>query len=104
MIELVHDNGVWKDPTDAKIVTNSDIASVTLTPAVSVTKASFWQTDANGNNADVDLNYSGAPITVPVGPGQCVYVQFTTATSNTLTINVNGTGPCCREEPMPRPT
>jgi hypothetical protein len=33
--------------------------------------------DANGNTANTNLNYTGAPLTVQVGPGQSVYVEFT---------------------------
>jgi len=79
VVELVHDNGVWKNPTSAAITTNTDIAMVTLQPLVPVTTASQWQIDGKGNPSDVDLNYAGAPLTVPVGPGQSVYVQFTLA-------------------------
>jgi hypothetical protein len=81
VVELVHDNGVWKSPSSAAIVTNTDIAMVTLQPLVPVSKAAEWGIDANGNPADVDLHYTGAPLTVPVGPGQSVYVQFTLASS-----------------------
>ena len=80
VVELVHDNGVWKSPTSAAIVTNTDIAHVILQPSFAVAQASEWQIDTNGNPADVDLNYTGAPLTVPVGAGQSVYVQFTLAT------------------------
>jgi hypothetical protein len=79
VVELVHDNGVWKDWINAAIVTNTDIAMVTLNPCVPVAKAFQWQIDTNGKPADVDLNYTGAPLTVPVGAGQSVYVQFTLA-------------------------
>jgi len=57
-----------------------------------VARASEWQIDANGNPADVDLNYTGVPLTVPVGPGQSVYVQFTLApvsVSTNLVAQVN---------------
>jgi hypothetical protein len=91
VVELVHDNGVWKNWTSAAIVTNTDIAMVTLQPCVPVAKASEWQIDTNGNPADVDLHYTGAPLTVPVGPGASVYVQFTLlpATTN-LIAHMNG--------------
>jgi len=79
VIELVHDNGVWKDWINPAIITKTDIAMVTLQPCVPVAKATEWQIDANGNAADVDLHYTGAPLTVPVGAGQSVYVQFTLA-------------------------
>ena len=79
VVELVHDNGVWKNPTSAAIVTNTDVAMVTLEPGVPIAKASLWQIDTKGNPADVDLNYTGGPLTVPVGAGQSVYVQFTLA-------------------------
>jgi hypothetical protein len=77
VVELVHDNGVWKNWTNAAVVTNTDIAMVTLNPCVPVAKVSEWQIDTNGNPADVDLNYTGAPLTVSVGAGQSVYIQFT---------------------------
>ena len=79
VVELVHDNGVWKDWINPAIVTNTDIAMVTLQPNVPVAKATQWQIDGNGNPADVDLHYTGAPLTVPVGAGQSIYVQFTLA-------------------------
>jgi hypothetical protein len=90
VVELVHDNGVWKNPTSAAIVTNTAIAMVTLQPSVPVVNASEWQTDANGNPADVNLNYTGAPLTVPVGPGASVYVQFTLPATNNMLAHVNG--------------
>jgi hypothetical protein len=90
VVELVHDNGVWKNPTSAAIVTNTAIAMVTLQPSVPVVNASEWQTDANGNLADVNLNYTGAPLTVPVGPGASVYVQFTLPATNNMLAHVNG--------------
>jgi len=92
VVELVHDNGVYKDPINPAIITNTDFAMVTLRPYVPVARASEWQIDANGNPADVDLNYTGVPLTVPVGPGQSVYVQFTLApvsVSTNLVAQVN---------------
>ena len=83
VVELVHDNGVYKYWTTAAIVTNTDVAMVTLTPMVPVAKAWEWQIDTNGNAADIDLHYAGAPLTVPVGAGQSVYVLFTLAPSAT---------------------
>ncbi|MCX6928738.1 MAG: thrombospondin type 3 repeat-containing protein [Verrucomicrobia bacterium] len=77
MVELVHDSGVWKDPANAAVVNVGDMASVSLKPCVPVAGARIWGIDSNGNAADTNLNYTGTPLTVQVGPGQSVYVEFT---------------------------
>lgn len=77
VVELVHDSGVWKDPSNAAVTTPTDTASVSLKPCVPVAGARLWGIDAGGNASDTNLNYTGTPLTVQVGPGQSVYVEFT---------------------------
>lgn len=84
VVELVHDSGVWKDPANAAVTNNSDVAVVSLQPSVPVVAARRWQIDGNGDIADADLMYTGMPLTVQVGPGECVYVEFTLLSTNLL--------------------
>ena len=84
VVELVHDSGVWKDPSNAAVTSNSDVAVVSLKPYVPVVAARRWQIDANGNIADTDLVYTGMPLRVQVGPGECAYVEFTLLSTNLL--------------------
>ena len=73
VIELVHNGGVTKKPTEPAVVNSEAAANVVLLTRVPITAAHQWT-----SGADQPLSVVGGEMRVTVPPGSTVFVEFTT--------------------------